>query len=107
MAQRILCLTPVRIRPGMTLARPAVRPDGQILLPAGTVLSEEHLQHLMSRGVEYLSVSSDDTRDEAAIAAEVAATGERVDYIFRGSGSSDARDELREAIRTYRLARAA
>lgn len=105
MSQRILCLTPVRIRPGMTLARPAVRPDGQVLLPAGTVLSEEQLQHLMSRGVEYLAVATEDHRDEAAIGEEIAAAGERVDYLFRGEGS-DARRELHDVIHAYRVSRA-
>lgn len=106
MSQRVLCLTPVRIRPGMMLARPAVRPDGQVLLPAGTVLTEEHLQHLMARGVEYLAVSSEDTRDEAAVAAEIEAVGARVDYMFRGP-SSEARQDLHDVVRTYRVTRAA
>lgn len=106
MTQRVLCLTPVRIRPGMTLARPAVRPDGQVLLPAGTVLTEEHLQHLMARGVEYLAVSSEETRDEATIAAEVEAVAARVDYLFRGPGS-EGRRELQDVVRTYRVTRAA
>ena len=105
MGQRILCMTPIRIRPGMMLARPAVRPDGQVLLPAGTVLTGEHLDHLMSRGVEYLSVLTEDGRNTEQIALEVEETGKRVDYIFRGTGS-DARRELHDVVRSYRLVRA-
>jgi hypothetical protein len=101
MSQKEVCLTPQRIVPGSKLARAAKRADGNLLLTAGTELDRDQLAQLFERGIEFVYVEANDTRDEAAIARDVAAAAERVDHIFRGSGS-DSRTELHKTVARYR-----
>lgn len=101
MTQKSICLTPLRVVPGARLARPALRPDGKLLLAAGTVLDREQLAQLFQRGVEYLHVEFEDSRDGEAIARDIAATEARIAHLFRGAGG-EAREELRAAVAAYR-----
>ena len=103
MTERTVCLSPLRVSPGMVLARHVLRADGEVLLAAGTKLDSEKMQHLMQRHVEFVHVLVDDPRDAAAIEQEVAQVASRVNHIFRGQ-SGEARDELRAAVAAYRLA---
>lgn len=102
MKTRALCLSPGRIAPGMMLAKPITDRDGNTLLATGTMLDSEKLDRLIRRGVEAITVLVDDPRDATAIASDLAAAEARVEYIFRGTGSS-ARNALRQTILAYRL----
>ena len=101
MTQKEVCLTPQRIVPGSRLARAAKRADGNLLLTAGTELDRDQLAQLFERGIEFVYVEANDSRDEAAIARDVAAADERVNHIFRGPGS-EARQSLHKAVALYR-----
>ena len=102
---RVVCLPPQRLAVGMHLARPALRADGGVLLPAGTELDESELARLAQRGVECVFVECVDPRDDATIAAEREAMTRRVDHLFRTEGvtDSEARQQLRAAIAGWRL----
>lgn len=101
MKTRTVCLPPGELAPGMVVATPVCGPQGAVLLAAGTVLEETTLEHLRRRNLEFLSVLVPDPRDEATIAAEIAAAEARVAYIFRGEGSAE-RLNLRRVIGDYR-----
>lgn len=102
---RVVCLAAQRLQPGMRLAKSVLRADGVVLLNAGVELDESELSHMHQRGVEFAFVEVPETRDAAAIEAEVQALQERIDYIFRPvSEDSDARRELKQAVLSYRMA---
>ena len=101
MTQKEVCLTPQRIVPGSRLARAAKRADGNLLLTAGTELDRDQLAQLFERGIEFVYIEANDSRDEAAIARDVAAAEARVNHIFRGTGS-EAREALHKAVARYR-----
>ncbi len=101
MTQKEVCLTPQRIVPGSRLARAAKRADGNLLLTAGTELDRDQLAQLFERGIEFVYIDANDSRDEAAIARDIAAAEERVNHIFRGPGS-ESREALHKAVALYR-----
>lgn len=111
MTERTVCLSILRLQPGMRLARAVMRPDGVVLMPAGAEIDEASLKQLPQRGVEFVFVVEPDDRDAATIERDVAAAEERVNYIFRGSnsdaGMGEMRDDLRAALLSYRKAQAA
>jgi len=102
MKLRILHFAPARVTPGMELAKAVTDRDGHALLASGTVLDAEVLERLVRRGVESIAVLVQDTRDEESIADELRLAEERVQTIFRGSGSP-AREELHAVVLKYRL----
>jgi hypothetical protein len=101
MTERTVCRSPLLISPGMRLARPVLRADGEVLLAIGTELDREQLQQLLKRHVDFVYVQQEETRDAGAIEEEAAAATARVERIFRGPGS-ESREELRAAVMTYR-----
>jgi hypothetical protein len=101
MKTRTVCLPPGELLPGMVVATQVSGAQGSVLLAAGSVLDAPALDKLRRRGIEALTVSIPDTRDEATIAGELAAAAARVDHIFRGPGSA-ARTALRDAVHAYR-----
>ena len=101
MKLRPLHFAPARVTPGMLLAKTITDRDGHALLAAGAVLDEEVLDRLIRRGVESIAVLVQDHRDEETIATELRLAEERVDFIFRGSGSR-VRAELHAAVLDYR-----
>lgn len=101
MKLRTLYFAPARVTPGMLLAKAITDRDGHALLAVGAVLDEEVLDRLIRRGVESVAVLVQDHRDEETIATELKLAEERVDVIFRGSGSA-ARAELRAAVLNFR-----
>lgn len=110
MNSRTLCLSTLRLKPGMQLARPLLRPDGAVLMAEGTELSERELEALQQRGIEVVFVSVEDPRGEDEIARDLATAEERVGYIFRtpenatASGYGEARQSLQAAMLTHRRA---
>lgn len=105
MKTRVICLPPGQLQPGMIIATAVTGPQGAILFAAGTALDEYSLEQLRRRAIEFVTVSVPDPRDEATIAREVDEATARVDYIFRGTGSS-ARSALREIVLRYRRSQA-
>ncbi len=101
MKTRTACLPPGQLTPGMTLAAPLLSAQGGTLLAAGTVLDDRVLDNLRRRGVEFLTVTLPDRRDAETIAREQQAAAERVDFIFRGTGSAT-RGALRAIVLAYR-----
>lgn len=101
MKTRTVCLPPGELAPGMIVATQVCGPQGAVLLAAGAVLDETMLENLRRRNVEFLSVHIADPRDDATVAADIAAATARIDYIFRGEGSAQ-RYALREAVAAYR-----
>lgn len=99
---RTLCLAPNGACPGMTLAKPAYDLSGSVLLGPGTVLDAAMIERLVRRGIEAISVSIPDERDDEAVAHELAAVNDRIARIFRGP-SNPAREALRAAILEYRI----
>jgi len=101
MKTRTVCLPPGELAPGMVVASQVCGPQGAVLLAAGAVLDEATLENLRRRNLEFLSVHVADPRDDATIAADIAAAVARIDHIFRGEGSAQRR-ALREAVAAYR-----
>lgn len=105
MKTRIACLPPGQLLPGMTVVTPITGAQGSVLLAAGAVLDDHALSQVRRRNIEFVTVSVPDSRDEASIAQDLEAATARVDYIFRGEGStcgSACRQALRQAVLSYR-----
>lgn len=110
MNERISCLPVLRLKPGMTLARALLRPDGAVLMPEGTELSESQLGQLQQRGIEVVYIRQADPRSAEEIEQETAESRARLDYIFRSQaggdseqpGMGDARVDLHAALVAYR-----
>jgi hypothetical protein len=100
-ADRTVCVSILALKPGARLAYEVHRPNGGLLLPAGTEINAEHVHSLIQRGIEYVHVLQEETRDAAQIEHDVALAAERVAHLFRGD-SGDARNELAAAITAYR-----
>ncbi len=101
MAERTVCVATLGLRPGARLAQAVRRPDGGLLLPAGTELDADTLRHLVQRGIECVHVLQQETRDPAQVERDVAAAAERVAHLFRGE-SGESRRELAAVVTDYR-----
>lgn len=67
---------------GMVLAEAVKDSFQRALLPAGSVLTEENLQQLLSHRVEFIRVTFEDERSDAMVAADAASTAHEVLEIF-------------------------
>lgn len=108
---RTQCLSVMRVKPGMTLARALHRQDGAVLMPEGSELTDTKLEQIQQRGIDCLFVNVPDPRTPEEIERDLAAAEERVRYIFRaGKGGAEApgmgemRDMLMESLLAYRKA---
>jgi hypothetical protein len=77
------------------------RADGALLLPEGTELEAEQLRQLVQRGIEFVHVLQEETRDAAQIQRDIQVAEARVAFLFRGGGSAS-HGELAAAIFDYR-----
>ena len=109
MNERTFCLSTLRLKPGMKLARTVHRPDGAVLVPADTELSESLLEQFQQRGIEAVFVRQVDKRSADEIARDQVATEQRVTFLFRaqsgvdaGAENDEARAELQAVMRAYR-----
>ena len=100
--QRVLCLATARAAPGMVLAKPVYDREGSVLLTVETVLDSVLFEQLIRRGVEAISVSVPDGRNEETIARDIADVRARIDTIFRGAGNAT-RGQLRDTVLEYRI----
>lgn len=101
MADRTVCVSILSVQPGARLAQAVRRADGALLLPVGTEVDVDQLRNLIQRGIEYVYVLKEETRDAVEIARDVQAAETRVAYLFRGGGST-AHGELGAVIIDYR-----
>jgi hypothetical protein len=101
LAERAVCISTLGLKPGARLAQAVRRGDGALLLPAGTELDIDQVRQLIQRGIEFVHVLHEETRDAAQIERDIAAAEARVAYLFRGGGSV-AHGELAAAIFDYR-----
>lgn len=101
MTERTVCVATLGLKPGMRLAQAVRRPDGALLLSAGTEIDADQLRNLIQRGIEFVHVSQEETRSAAQIEDDLAAAMEGVARLFRGR-TGDARQELAAAIADYR-----
>ncbi|MBK6907785.1 MAG: hypothetical protein IPH08_12205 [Rhodocyclaceae bacterium] len=108
---RIQCLSVLRVKPGMALARALHRPDGAVLMPEGTELDDGKIEQLQQRGIDCLYVRLPESRTPEEIERELAAAEARVRFVFRtgaaGSGApemDEMREMLMEAVLAYRRA---
>lgn len=91
-------------RPGARLAAAVLGADGQVLMTAGSVLSEASLQGLARRGIATVVV--DVQRDEAELNAARETLHQRLDHLFRRcdtEAADDAAQMLHRAVLAYRL----
>jgi hypothetical protein len=102
---RTVCISTLSVQPGARLEQAVRRADGALLLPAGTEIDVYQLRQLIQRGIEYVYVLQEETRDAAQIERDIQAAETRVAYLFRGGGST-AHGELGAAIIDYRCRQA-
>lgn len=88
--------------PGMILSDDVFDPQGQILLPAKTVLSEKTLASLARHDVEWLHIEAGHMSPEEE-SAQHAYYAQRIPYLFRQPDDSPAAALLQQYLRKYRL----
>ncbi len=89
-------------RPGMRLGAPVTGRGGQILVPAGTELTESLLHSLEQRGIAAIFVERADDEDPTAREARLAGVKRAVDQLFRAAGESMATRTLYRCIVNFR-----
>jgi hypothetical protein len=87
------------VQAGMVLSDELLDQQGQVLLPAGTVLTEKMLQRLPAHGVESLAVVDDTPADPVQSAAQRQAQRERIAQLFRHHAADDGEDWAANALR--------
>ncbi|MFN3486561.1 MAG: hypothetical protein ACK44W_13920 [Planctomycetota bacterium] len=95
-------------RPGQRAARDAVDLRGNVLFPAGTVLTAELLAQCRERHVAHLFVEEDAPAappSAADLEARREALSREIDATFAGTESDPVMAALREAARRYLLGR--
>lgn len=90
--------------PGMQLAAAVCNQRGDVLLQAGSVLSESGLSGLRKRGIGYVAVQMEDARSEEELAAERAKALDRLNLLFRNAGQDQHLGALYHLVLEYRLA---
>ena len=88
------------VQPGMALAAAVVDRNGQVLLPAGLTLAENHIESLRRRGIDKLSITPPEAPDAKARQREAARA--RVMHIFRHTADDPAAQPLLHAVLAFR-----
>lgn len=92
---------------GMVLAKAVLLQGGNILLPGGTLLSENHLTNLKKRGVEEIAVVAPGEESATLTSAQREALEEatrlQVQHLFRKSGTDATTQALLRTVIEYRL----
>lgn len=84
------------LRPGMELQDPVRDSKGQVLLPAGVVLSESHISQLLQRGIPAVSVTSSESEEERTARLEAERT--RILDLFGPEDSTPELSQLRRLV---------
>ena len=87
------------VQPGMILSDELLDKQGQVLLPAGAVLTEGMLARMPSHGIESLAVLDDTPPDPVQSAADRAAQLARLAVLFRRHAPDDGEDWAAHALR--------
>lgn len=99
------------VQPGMVLSDELLDKQGQVLLPAGAVLTEKMLERMPGHGIESLAVVDDSPPDPAQTAAEREAQLARIAVLFRRHDPANEEDwasrTLRELITEFRVGKEA
>jgi len=90
-------------QPGMRLAEAVADAMGQVLVPAGSELTENMLQGLRRREVATLAVEREIEEDGTAREARRARVVEQLDRLFRKAGDGVETRLLYQAILDFRL----
>ena len=91
------------VRPGARLAAALLGADGQVLMTAGSILTEAALQRLARRGI--VDVAVEPQHDEAELTAAREALRQRLEHLVRRcpmESNSDAQSVF-NAVLEYRL----
>lgn len=88
---------------GLKLADPVVDANGQMLVPAGTEITESLLQGLQRRGIETLAVEQEIEEDPLQREARRVRLSGHLDHLFRKAGQGMATREIYAAVLQYRL----
>lgn len=88
-------------QPDMTLAEPILDARGDVLLPSGATLTEAALAGLQRRGIDHVIVV-DNTISDEQLAAERERVKQRLDRLFRKSGTSGNASPLFRYVQAYR-----
>jgi hypothetical protein len=86
----------------MRLGAPVTGRGGQVLVPAGTELTESLLQALAQRDIAAICVERDSSEDPAAREARLAGVRRAVDHLFRAAGEGMATRTLYRCIVNFR-----
>ncbi|MDP2792601.1 MAG: hypothetical protein Q8O25_00735 [Sulfurisoma sp.] len=92
------------VQPGARLAAAVLGADGQVLMTAGSILTEATLEELAQRGI--VAVAIEPQRDEAELHAARETTRQRIRHLFRHcpmEGDSGGAQMLFKAVLDYRL----
>ncbi len=87
------------VQPGMVLSDELLDQQGQVLLPAGAVLTETMLERMPAHGIESLAVVDERPADPAQLAAEREAQLARIAVLFRRHDPDDGEDWAANALR--------
>jgi len=87
------------VQPGMVLSDELLDKQGQVLLPAGAVLTEKMLERMPGHGIESLAVVDDSPPDPVQTAAEREAALARIAVLFRRQDPNNAEDWATQALR--------
>jgi hypothetical protein len=99
-AQDVIALDDAR--PGMRLGVALADRTGQVLVPAGTELTENLLQALQRRDIAAICVEREVAEDPAAREARLAAVKAAADHLFRAAGDGMATRTLYQCIVDFR-----
>lgn len=93
-----------QIQPGMQLAEAIRDRLGNIMLPEGLALTEQHLESLKQRGVASAMIHIDSLPMSAEEReAHIKAIETRLDTLFRRSLDDPLNRQLKDLIRRYRM----
>lgn len=97
------------VQPGMVLSDELLDKQGQVLLPAGAVLTERMLERMPGHGIESLAVVDDSPPDPVQTAAEREAALARIAVLFRrhdpDNGEDWATQSLRDLVTQFRVSK--
>ena len=71
-----------KAKPGMVLAQPVARPDGLVLMGAGTVLTEDYLERIRKVGVGTVSVEGNPLGGAGTV-GDLRIIAEQLPFLFR------------------------
>ncbi len=104
MSERSQLLPLDQIRPGMRLAEPIRDRLGNLMLPEGLSLSEQHLNSLLQRGISTALVAVDEPpMSPEERQKQIQAIDDHLNHIFRLSLNNPLNQQLRSMILSYRM----